>query len=157
MNLFILDSNPMKAARDHCDRHVVKMILETAQLLSTAHRVLDQCDDVELYKATHINHPCAKWVRECSDNYLWAYHLFIALCDEYKTRYGKIHVTDTKLRSRLARPPRNIKYGIQTPFVLAMPEECKVSNPVASYRLYYLMHKAPIATWKTQPPTWWTA
>lgn len=117
MNIFILSDNPVDAAIQHNDKHVVKMILESAQLLSTAHRLLDgtetviqrpyksgkragqmhnvkvwqlpdQRDNV-LYQATHRNHPCAIWCRETSGNYHWLHALMVALCDEYYYRYGQ--------------------------------------------------------------------
>ena len=115
MNIFYLDNDPVRAAKAHCDMHVVKMILEYAQLLSTAHRLLDgkligkkyeldRYNDV-IYKATHRNHPSAVWARSNSVHYEWLYSLFIACCNEYTERYGKVHATDTKLRTILARLP----------------------------------------------------
>jgi hypothetical protein len=111
MNIFVLDSSPEKAAEYHCDKHVVKMILETCQLLSTAHRVLDgevgvsnnggslklaDADmDTTLLRSTHTNHPCAVWVRESEANYRWTWRLLCALCDEYTARYGKRHTYDS--------------------------------------------------------------
>ena len=86
MNIFYLDKDPKKCAEMHCDKHVVKMILEYAQLLSTAHRVLDGnewADHVGLYKATHKNHPSAIWARESAGNYFWLNKLFQELCKEY--------------------------------------------------------------------------
>ena len=129
MNLFILDRNPVVAAQDQCDKHVVKMIVESAQMLSTVHRMLDGNetrrrsvsgktmtkyyelpDDREdvLYKACHFNHPCTIWTRESCCNYTWHYKHFAALCDEYTYRYDKIHSTDTKLRKALSILPNNI-------------------------------------------------
>ena len=79
MNIFYLDEKPLTAARMHCDKHVVKMIIESAQMLSTAHRTLDgndYADRMNLYKATHKNHPANIWVRESAENYLCLYNLF---------------------------------------------------------------------------------
>ena len=73
MNIFYLDSDPYVAAKMHCDKHVVKMILESAQMLSTAHRVLDgdeYADERGLYKMAHKNHPSTIWVRTSTDNYM---------------------------------------------------------------------------------------
>ena len=132
MNVFYLDPDPVKCARMHVDKHVVKMIVEYAQLLSTAHRVLDGTETIEktkngrkikryrftnnykestYYLACHINHPSAVWVRKSSLNYRWLHELFVALCDEYTYRYGKRHSTDEKLRVALALKPTNIPYG----------------------------------------------
>jgi len=139
MNIFVLDTDPVIAARFQCDKHVVKMILETAQLLCTAYRVLDKATDEILYKKTHENHPCAIWVRESVENYNWAYQHFIALCDEYTYRYKKTHLTDKKLREFLKHPPKNIPIREQTKFKLAMGTnpECMGPDPVISYRKYY--------------------
>ena len=79
MNIFYLDEDPVLAAQMHCDKHVVKMILESAQLLSTAHLLIDGdelADERGLYKATHKNHPSSKWVRDSSENYEWLWNLF---------------------------------------------------------------------------------
>ena len=94
MNIFYLDRDPVVAAKMHCDKHVVKMILESAQMLSTAHRVLDgdeYADERGLYKMAHKNHPSTIWVRTSTDNYMWLNRLFGALCKEYTYRYNKQH------------------------------------------------------------------
>jgi len=162
MNIFILDENPTIAARMQCDRHVVKMIIESAQMLSTAHRVIagtvekrksksgrsmiryyrhpdDKLESV-LYKGVHYNHPCTQWTHETDSNYMWHYDHFIALCNEYTYRYNRRHATDSRLRDTLKRPPKNIPIGILTPFRLAMnanPECINESDPVGSYRKFY--------------------
>lgn len=145
MNIFYLHNDPMKAAQAMSDKHVIKMILESAQLLSTAHHVLDgdqaQSKDL-LYKCTHINHPSAKWVRQSADNYNWLYHHFLALCTEYTARYGKVHATFTKLGNILATLPSNIPHVGFTQPPCAMPDQYKVANDsVTSYRNYYLGEK----------------
>ena len=159
MNIFVLDLNPKKAAVYHHNAHVVKMILESAQLLSTSHRFLDGEEktilknsrrkkvyrlkdkrEEKLYQATHINHPCSVWVRESSANYNWLFELFLALNDGYTRRYGKIHKCKS-LEHTLKNTPNNIKKGDLTSFALAMPDECKTNDPVESYRNYYKMEK----------------
>ena len=107
MNIFYLHSDPQLCAEMHCDKHVCKMIVEYAQLLSTAHRVLDgemYIDDssgrkikrwkhpdynfeANLYKASFVNHPSAVWVRESPWNYNWLEVLWYSLCDEYTQIY----------------------------------------------------------------------
>lgn len=167
MNIFALHQTPYESARDHCDKHVIKMILETAQLLSTAHRVLDgDKPGSVLYKATHKNHPCAKWVRECSANYHWAYSLFDYLNREYMARYNKTHASWIKLSKELSTAPANIKQAANTtPFALAMPIQCiHPGSDALSYQNYYKTQKREIATWKKAhwekqartPPRWWT-
>lgn len=158
MNIFFLDYQPDHAAAYHVDKHVVKMILETAQLLSTAHHVLDPEENhILLYKPTHVNHPSAKWVRESGENYKWAWNLLNALCKEYTRRYGKYHKCDvTGLVTELSKPPRNIPLGDFTTVKLAMPDEYKISlDPVVCYRNYYNGAKRHMFSWKTREvPEW---
>lgn len=174
MNIFYLDTDPVKAAQMNCDKHVVKMILECAQLLSTAHRFLDGVlwvDDSSgrkikkwkinngfeeiLYKATHINHPSAIWARENVNNYNWLYNHFIALCDEYTYRYGKVHLTDTKLRNVLCEIPENISTNPMSKMPQAMPDYCKDADSVKAYRNYYLKEKAKMLNYtKRKTPSW---
>ena len=116
MNIFYLSEDPILCAKYHNDSHCVKMILEYAQLMCTAHRELDVISkgslmDVTLYKATHKNHPSAVWVRESRANYEFLHKLFSALCNEYTRRYGKIHLTERKLKKLLYWPPKNISDG----------------------------------------------
>jgi hypothetical protein len=159
MNIFILHALAKRCARYHCDKHVIKMILESAQMLCTAHRVLDDTDEINgqvLYKLTHKNHPCTIWTRKTSENYKWLYTLFVCLCDEYKYRYEKTHLTDTKFRNVLINVPENIEIGELTEFALAMPDEYKVEDdPVQSYRNYYNNDKQHLFAWKSRPiPKW---
>ena len=152
MNIFVLDLNPIKAVKYHNDRHCVKMILETTQLLSTALPYLDQ-GRVGPYKSTHINHPCSVWTRTCRGNYHWLWKLGIALCEEYTFRYGKIHKCEAYLRDlRLSKSnPRKM-----TPFAQAMPEEYRNSNAVKAYRAYYRGEKRHLAKWTNREmPYWW--
>jgi len=157
MNIFVLDADPVKAAQMQCDKHVVKMILETAQMLSTSHRVVDESDDEGLYKTTHKNHPCSIWTRLTDSNYNWLFKHFIALCDEYTYRYGKVHLTDIKMREKLKCPPKNIPKGDLTSFAKAMPDDIISDNVVEAYRKYYLEYKADIARWEKtrKAPDWW--
>ena len=160
------------------------MILEYCQLLSTAHRILDgemvegkkmvagsipvrwrkfktyklhDSREHVLYKATHINHPSAIWARSSSCNYEWLYRLFCATCDEYTHRYGKVHLTDSKLRDVLKQHPKRIaKSKAWVGPTPAMPDECKVAgDPLASYKRYYIDKKADMAKWTNrEPPEW---
>ena len=142
MNIFLLDFNPRVAAEYHCDKHVVKMILETAQLLYTAHWMLNpELLPPDSYKKTHVNHPCAIWIRESLANYIWATHLGIELCKEYTFRYGKTHKTQYMLEWLVSNHPVGlVDIGI-TEIRQAMPDECKRANPVDGYRTYYLEKK----------------
>lgn len=151
MNIFSLDNDPKVCATMHCDKHM-KMVLESAQLLSTAHRVLDgpefKDDRKFLYKVTHVNHPCALWTRQSNNNYTWLYCLYRELCNEFFYRRGKHHASSA-LDSLLFRVPCNTPIGPLTPHPLCMPDEYKVDNdPVKSYRNYYRFGKSDIVSWK---------
>jgi hypothetical protein len=182
MNIFYLDTDPKLAAQYHCDKHVVKMIIEYAQLMSTAHRLLDgtlyldktansrsikrwKLDDYRepiLYKASHINHPSAVWARQELSHYQWLWNLASELCQEYRFRYGgttdKQHKTSLVIQS-LSYAPNNItRKGIFTDPPQAMPDDVKIINDsVEAYRNYYRVYKRKFATWKVRrQPDWWT-
>ena len=167
MNIFFLDEDPMLAAKYHCDRHCVKMVLETAQILSTVSRQLNLFPDftMSLYKETHKNHPCTKWARESRENFIWLVNLGFFLCQEYYERYGKAkeksHACQNIIYGMIGRISENYLLGKfskieRTPFALAMPNECKISsNAVDCYRTYYMTNKRHLAKWKTQVPYWW--
>ena len=143
MNIFHLSYDPRTSARAMTNKHIVKMVVELAQLMSTAHRIIDPESPflATLYKETHRNHPSAIWTRESTGNYLWAYFHFCALCDEYTARYHKIHKTDKDLRDILGHYPAGIKQGARTPFAMAMPDIYKKEDPVQAYRHYYVKEK----------------
>ena len=147
MNIFYLDKDCVTSAQYHTDKHVVKMILEYSQLLCTAHRLLDDDVDDRLYRATHKNHPSAKYVRYTDSNYKFVYRMFTALCDEYTYRYGKVHLTDTKLRELLKTPPKNIPVGQMIRMPQAMPDEFKCCDSIIAYRNYYRIAKQHLHTW----------
>jgi hypothetical protein len=153
MNIFVLSTNPREAAEFHCDKHVVKMILETAQLLYTAHWLTDpDALDDGAYRKTHPNHPCALWARESKANYQWLCHLGFWLCEEYTHRYGKVHKTAKHLEWLGDNIPELPNTGL-TPFRLAMPVEFKRANPVDAYRAYYLGAKVRMLAYtkRTKP------
>lgn len=156
MNIFYLHDDPLNAARYHCDKHVVKMILEYAQLLSTAHHMLDGDDAPEgIYKCTHKNHPSAVWVRQSKDNYIWTLDCFLWLLDEYEKRYHKKHKT-SRLAPILLQWPVNIPDVGFTQPPQCMPDEYKCEDSVEAYRNYYIGEKAYFASWRnTKTPEWW--
>jgi len=173
MNIFILDKDSTTNARYHVDKHVVKMILESAQLLCTAHHVayhfpekqgfLSPAERKQVaasphikipYKPTHLNHPCAIWVRESTENYKYLLHLATDLNAEYGFRYGKMHKSYTEVIEKL--PKFYTDNTNKTDFALCMPEQYKSSDPVESYRKYYKAEKAHLASWKNREvPEWW--
>lgn len=159
MNIFYLDKNPVDCAGYHCDKHVVKMILEYAQLLSTAHHVLDgPSAPKNIYKKTHINHPSAIWVRQSVINYCLLYELWTNLCEEYTFRFGKTHLTETKLwkTNLLNLPPKNIPLIKKTEMPQCMPDACKViGDPIQGYRNYYKKEKTHLHKWTNRKvPDW---
>jgi len=135
MNRFILSTDPVEAAVLQCDKHIVKMPLEEAQMLSSAHNELD--GGQVAYKTAHKNHPCTVWVRETRSNYLWAVAHWKALGEEYTRRYGKVHKSLKDHWETLSEPPRAILDGPLTTFPQCMPDECKNSDPVVAYMTYY--------------------
>ena len=182
MNLFYLSDNPQLCAEWAVDSHCVKMILEAAQLLSTAHRILDgkpvieertlasgrkrnhtryalpDNRDAALYSATHVNHPCAIWVRNNQNNYAWAWQYLKEHCDEYTHRYGKIHKVEySGLLKLLDNIPDNIPLtDFRSIPPSAMDAKYIISSvPTDNYRNYYKYGKAHLHKWKNrQPPEW---
>ena len=175
MNIFYTNEDPKVCAQEHVDKHCVKMILEYAQLLSTAHRLIDGVqfvgksktgrkqtryvlsDDREstLYSATHINHPSAVWCRQSKANYVWLFDLFEELLYEYTYRYGKIHATQ-RLLEVLREPPHMIGDSPFTEPTPAMPDDYKVpGNSKKSYHAYINTDKRRMFSWKKrETPTW---
>ena len=175
MNIFYIHENPITCAKWMGNKHVVKMILETAQMLCTAHRILDgkqvtklvtsksgksklkkvwvhpEYDDV-LYMSTHANHPSNIWIRSSFLQYMWAYHHFVALCKEYTYRYGKIHSTEIKLIDILSQPPNNI-IKVNSTSYFEQPPSCMdeqyifSDNSITNYRIYYARAKKNMHKW----------
>ena len=158
MNIFYLDHNTKTCSKYHNDKHCVKMILEYAQLLSSTHRIVDgeMCNQ-KVYKATHKNHPSAKWARLNRSNYRWLYQLFIDLSHEYTYRYGREHLSYIKLAAILKHCPQLLPDGEFTQPTPAMPDHCKVpGDSLASYRYYYQTEKGHMAKWTKRPtPEWY--
>jgi hypothetical protein len=152
MNIFFLDFDTKKCAEYHCDKHVVKMILETAQLLCGSHWVTG---GEAPYKLSHKNHPCAIWVRESLSNYLYLCDLGLELCKEYTYRYGKRHKSQDIIEWCLINKPNIHDVDFTTP-PLAMGDEFKIDNDVIeSYRNYYREAKKKFVKWKCRPiPDW---
>ena len=183
MNIFTTNVCPVISAKEMCDKHVVKMIVEYAQLMSTAHRVLDGKEyegrtrlnrrikrwlhpdekmEKILYKASHIKHPSGIWCRSTTANYNWLYRHFRAACDEYTHRYGKVHLTELKFSEIFKTPPVNLPKGPQQEFAVAIAADqtCRKVpgfnslKPVDKYKQYIINDK-PFAVWTNrQPPEW---
>ena len=181
MNIFYLDKDPKICATMHCDKHVVKMIIEYAQLLSTAHRVLDGVSknvltksnrkyttwihpitlmETTLYKSTMRNHPSAIWARQSLSHYVYLKELWKNLCAEYTYRYGKVHITYTKLIDVLEVNPKNIPnvpFFDPPPAMSHFPLCIVPNNSLYSYYNYYIVAKNYFAKWTKRPiPEWYS-
>ena len=177
MNIFAVQDQPETAAWDLCDQHIVKMPIESAQMLSTAHRVLDGeaqetrtsngrrytrwilSDEREsvLYKSTMRGHPCTQWVMENLQNYLWLSVHALELCREYTRRYDKRHGSQDVIEYLRVNYPKNLpNVSMRTAFPQAMPNEYKRQNSVEAYRQYYIGDKLRFARWKNpdKVPNW---
>ncbi len=177
MNIFYLHANPKICAQHHVDKHVVKMILEYAQLLSTTHRFLDgteiittsnagrkvkrwqlpdERDDI-FYEATHLQHPSAIWTRQSDEHYLFLWQLFSCLLEEYTFRYEKRHATG-RLLIPLKRLPANIKArGFTQPIPVMFGKYIIAGDSINSYRNYYIGEKSALFSWKKRErPEWLT-
>ena len=151
MNIFAVDSDPKIAAQQLCDKHVVKMILESAQMLCAVFP-----NGEAPYKRAFYNHPCTKWARESVENYEWLLNHAYAMWQEYTRRYGKVHKSLNAIGwcgsnyHKLNIPSKGL-----TPFAQAMPEEYKNDCSVTAYRSYYNGEKAYFAKWtKRETPNW---
>ena len=144
MNIFYLDKCPVKAAKYQYNKHVVKMILESAQMLCTAHHHYDENTTVP-YKRAHYNHPSTIWVRENSLHYDWLYEHMLALGKEYTKRYNNIHLSIYKCKVPLANQPKNILHEPFEQPPQAMPDEYKNNCSIKAYWDYYIGDKKHIA------------
>lgn len=147
--MFILDTDPNIAATYYCDKHVVKIPLEIAQMLCSAFDI----DKNPPYKRTHYNHPVTKWIRSSESNYKWAITHGLAICKEYTVRYGKRHKCEDIIEwCRSNMGSINFASVELTEHPKCMPDECKIGDVVASYKNYYVTKKMGFAKWKTKVP-----
>ena len=153
MNIFFLDLDPNKCAKMHVDKHAVKMILESTQILCSVHHMIIS-DYIPVYKLIHKNHPCNKWARESLSNYIWLCKLAKALCAEYTYRYGKIHKCEEYINQLSQNLPTIEDKGF-TPPAKAMPDNYKEHDVIYSYRNYYFYAKKHIHKWKKRSPLEW--
>ena len=154
MNIFVLDETPQLSAQYQCDKHVVKMVTETAQMLST---VKTEMGLDAPYRPTHKHHPCTRWVKESRENYFWAWNLGYALGEEYTYRYGKVHKAWLKFSEGHLDIPDDIEFPNEglTAFAQAMPDEYKSDDAVKAYRDYYIGEKSHLFQYKNRDvPDW---
>ena len=168
MNIFVLDENPKVAAQMHCDKHVCKMSIEYAQLLSTAHHIhnTDIAQTGHIYKPTHAKHPATLWVSAHPLHYAWVFELMRETWNEYTYRYQRVHASSRLLSALQIVPnmgtivPNMGTIEMPTAPPQCMPNACKVSGnswqaTATAYRQYYMIEKRAFATWKTREiPTW---
>jgi len=153
MNIFILDNDPQTAARYLVDKHVVKMIVESCQLMSTA---ITFHGGIGHYKSTHVNHPCSIWSRKTRSNFEWLYNHAVSIGKEYTFRYGKIHKCEREVLDKLWVMNKVIPNGPITEFAQCIPDQFKSKDPVLAYRVAYKATKSHIANWKNREvPYWW--
>lgn len=152
VNIFVLSEDPAEAAQMQCDKHVVKMILESGQMLCAAHP-----EGTAPWKRSHYNHPCTVWARTTSANYEWLAVHGLELCAEYTRRYGRRHAAEDVLMWCAQNIPENVPKGCLTPFVVAIKnKDYHKGDAVSSYREYYIRDKVRFAKWRhSDPPSWW--
>lgn len=162
MNVFYTNSCPVQSAIEHCNTHQVKMIVEYAQLLSTAHRVCGGSDAESIYKITHVNHPSAVWVRQSKANYNWVLTCAIELCHLYFLRTGKRHKTEEVLVELCAMP--NIDCNVFSEPPAAVDDDLKALPVLTAYTTYLKRKfnewatredkRKIFVTWSVQSPSW---
>ena len=162
MNIFALSKDPEQSARWMIDRHVIKMVLETAQVLSTVYQKIRGPNQF-LYKPTHHNHPSTLWAGASYQNFKWLMKHFQALAREYTYRYGKRHLSFDKVYPHIKDLSKSDFPSVAlTPVTPAMKPEYKVREADTwedvqyLYRRYYCLSKQDFATWKhREPPAWY--
>ena len=149
MNIFYLHKNPYKAAELQYNKHVVKMILESAQMLCTAHHHYAEKHEINAdyipYKKAHYNHPSTVWCRQNKNHYRWLYNHMIGLGQEYTARYSKEHLSITKCRLPLFKYPVGMLDGKFEQPPQCMPDEYKHKSAIHAYWQYYIHDKKSIA------------
>lgn len=159
MQIFILDKNIKQNAKYYTDKHIIKIPLEIAQMISTAYHTLntENLPEFIFKKSSYINHPCNIWVRESLSNFKYACKLGLALYNEYQYRYNKPYKMQRvkKIFEYGLKYPPKIKDSNLTPFAQAIKEDCKHKDTVKAYRKYYLKYKTHLFSWKKRKkPNW---
>ena len=154
LNIFVLDTNIKCCAQYHVDKHIVKMVLETTQLLNNS-IFINNKQAILPYKITHLNHPATQWASTNKANFRWLNQLGLALCQEYTYRYNRRHKCQDILEYFSASEFK-IPEGELTPFIQCMPDQYRQADPVLAYREYYRKEKRDFAKWTKRPnPEWW--
>ena len=161
MQIFILDTNPKQSAQWLCDKHVVKQILESAQILThVAHHFGSKTPPYKDFPKQYHKHPCTIWTKESKQNYLWLIEHALEICKEYTARYGKIHKTQSVIEWCKDNVPEKLLDIGQTPHAIAIKKHLYShlivpNDPVTTYRNYYVADKVSFAKWKRNKPFWW--
>jgi len=165
VNIFILDLNPVRAARYLCDKHVPKMATESAQMLASALRANGAADmhmpltkSGTPYRGGYHRHPCTVWAGACIENFDWLCLHGEAICQEYMERFGKQHGCDIPIREMADQCWRIKSQQPKTPHAQAMPDEYRHESPVLAYRSFYRAEKQRFACWdrcRHGVPHWW--
>jgi hypothetical protein len=164
MNIFVLDLDPVKAARMHCDKHVPKMCVEAAQMMASALRRHGATDEQmpltksgTPYKGGYKHHPCTIFAGDSYANFMWLADHALELCNEYFQRFGKVHACHYPINFMrdMNIIDKVIPKGKLTPFAQAMPDEYRDNDAVKAYQAYY--HSKQFAKWEkgTPAPDWW--
>lgn len=164
MNIFVLDLDPIKAARMHCDKHTPKMCVEAAQMMASALRRHGATDEQmpltksgTPYKGGYARHPCTVWAGDSANNLLWLADHAKALCSEYTNRFNKVHACEAPINQMAMLIPLTPIFNFTglTPFAQAMPDEYRDDDVVKAYQAYY--HSKQFAKWGkgTPAPSWW--
>ncbi len=155
MNIFYVDSDPVSAAKQLCDQHILKMQIESAQMLCTAHW---ETGGSAPYKRAHKNHPSTIWARQSIEHYRWLVKHGLAICEEFTNRYGKPHKTTEVLKWLEQNEPNIPSIGF-TPPPQCMPDEFKRKDTIEAYRIFYIEDKIKVKNlnWKKQNivPNWY--
>lgn len=158
MNIFYLDTSPVLAAQYHADKHIGKMMIEGAQLLFTSYHVMTGMDTP--WKPTHRNHPCTLWLMESQWNHDWLAMLVGFLQVEWTYRWGRGSHKAAKMVEDFfvtSNPWPSVKWPSYVPTkpALAIADDCKMDDPVESYRQYYRKHKVHLHSWTVRgAPDW---
>lgn len=170
MQILVTDENPLTVAREMCDKHLLKLIVEATQLLSTHMYIVapETYNRLDLYKPTHIRHPATTWLLESQNNVWWLLLCAHEMIMEYRYRYKKTHACKDKIMkifeiwsepfSTIFETQYLLKANNHTPFRQIMPDYFKIEGmPVEAYRNYVQSAKGHFATWKikSRRPSWW--
>lgn len=158
VNIFYLHPSPLTAARWLHDKHLVKMVLESAQLLSTACQIIIMERDTKLYKPTHMYHPCTQWLLKSRYNAEWLYDHYIALCDQFMDKFRHNHKSRDLCNAIEGHIPLFPNEDFTEP-PLCMPDDCKIDGQPAyqCYQLYYLRYKIRIGSYRRVKMPYWVS